>query len=708
MVAQQKHFLDSLLFARSVAVVGASDTPTKMGGRVLGFLLRYGYKGTIYPLNPKSEEISGLRCYPNIRSLPEPPDVAVMAIPRDLIYDSIVECCERGVKNAVIITTGYAEIGEAGRAAQERLRDLIQGSSLRVVGPNVIGVISAANNMPLAATAGLESGVLLEGSIGLVSQSGAMSGSFFGQAQDRNLGLRYMISTGNEVDLELSDFIEYMVDDPGTSAIACFIEGVRKPERFVEVAEKACRAGKPIIALKVGCSERGSRAARSHTASLTGSDAAYNAVFKQAGIVRVDTFDGLLETAMLFSKAKAPSGGGLGVISSSGGSCGFISDLAAAIGLNLPDLSPEVAAKIAETMGLESVQNPVDIGSQQSGHPDMMARVLAAYDTDPRITAVLAALPTSPGLERAGMALAAYARSGRKPVIALPLAGSVAKQATRHLDEVGAPVLMGTEESLKAIKGWFWQAEFQASAAERTPVASCASPADVEAIRVELRKRKGALTEPEAKRVLATYGIPVTSEAVATSAAEAVAAAQRIGYPVALKIVSPEITHKTEARGIKLHLESDEAVSSAYAGIVANARAYRPEATIEGVLVQEMVLDGVETIVGMSRDADFGPTIVFGLGGIFVELLRDVAVRRAPLTRRDAREMVREIRSYAVLEGARGRSRRDVAAVEDILLKLSCLVGDLGDLIEEIDLNPLTVLADGAGAKVVDALMIPR
>jgi acetate---CoA ligase (ADP-forming) len=694
-----------LLYARSIAVVGASDSRKKMGGRVLLFLLRYGYDGRIYPLNPQSDEIFGLRCYPDIRSLPEAPDVVIMAIPKQLIYDPIAQCCERGVKNAVIISGGFAEIGDAGRSSQEKLKSLIQGSSLRVVGPNVIGVISTPNRMPIAATAGLEAGVLLDGSIGFVSQSGAMAGSFFNRAQDRNLGLRYMVSVGNEVDLELSDFVDYMIDDPGTSAIVCFVEGVRKAQRFIEVAEKAVQAGKPIIVLKVGCSERGSRAARSHTASLTGSDATYDAIFKQKGIIRVDTFDGLVETALLFSKTKAPAGEGLGVVSNSGGACGLLSDRSAAVGLSLPDLTPEVAARIAETMGLETIQNPVDTWAQQTGHPDM-ARVLAAYDTDPKITAVLGALGTSPDLDQVGQDLAAYARAGRKPVIAVPLAGSVALQATRHLDDTSAAVLSGIDETLKAIKGWFWRARFQAAAAERAEMPAGPPPQTIEKIRTCLAKRSGALTEPEAKQILAAYCIPITTEMVATSAADAAAAATRIGFPVVLKIVSPEITHKTEAKGIRLNLASEATVRAAYDDIMANARAYRPGARCEGVLVQEMVPGGLETIIGMSKDADFGPNIVFGLGGVFVELLRDVAVRHAPLNRWDAREMVREIRSYAVLEGARGQSRRDIAAIEDVILKLSRLAADLGDLIEEIDVNPLIVLADGAGAKAVDALMI--
>jgi acetyltransferase len=288
----------------------------------------------------------------------------------------------------------------------------------------------------------------------------------------------------------------------------------------------------------------------------------------------------------------------------------------------------------------------------------------------------------------------------------MPLAGSVAQLATRFLDEVNAPVLSGTDEALKAIKCWFGHARFRAAAAERAEAQAGAPAQAVDKIRTRLTGRRGALTEPEAKQILAAYGIPITSEAVATSADEAAAAASRIGFPVALKIVSPEITHKTEAKGIRLNLGSETAVRTAYDEIVASARAFRSDAHIEGVLVQEMVPGGLETIVGMSKDADFGPNIVFGLGGIFVELLRDVAVRHVPLNRWDAREIVQEIRSYAILEGARGQSRRDIAAIEDVIQKLSQLAADLGDLIDEIDLNPLIVLADGAGAKVVDALMI--
>ncbi|MGQ9676143.1 MAG: acetate--CoA ligase family protein [Chloroflexota bacterium] len=708
MGSDQGHQLDALLYPRSIGVIGASDAMNKWGGRILTYLINYGYRGTVYPVNSKYREVMGLRCYPDLRSLPQAPDTVVMAVPNRFIPDLIKECAEIGARNAVIITSGFAETGEAGRGRQEEVKRLARQAGLRIVGPNCLGITSSSHRMALTASLALQAGVLLEGSIGFVSQSGAMAGSFLNRAQDRGIGLRYMISTGNEVDLELAEFIDYMVDDPGTEVIAAFIEGARNPGRLLKAFSKALQVNKPIVVLKVGRSERGSRSARSHTAALTGSDTAYDAIFKQNGVIRVDTFDGLLDTIKLLSKARLPKGSGIGVVTSSGGACGLISDRSQEIGVDIPDLTPTIAAEIAEAMGLDSVENPIDVGSAQSGGPEgeVLLRIIKGYDADPKISALLAVLTTMPGLKPTGEALAAYARTDRKPVIVLSTAGSVADEALRIVEEAGIPVFQTMDEGLKAIKGWVWRARFMSGAEARTISSSRGPAPDVAAIKASLAGKKSALTEPEAKAILAAYGIPITKETVATSGRQAARIAREIGFPVALKIVSPDILHKTEAGGIKLNLKSEREVLAAFDEVMASARACKPTPRIEGALVQEMVSDGVEAIVGMSKDRDFGPTLMFGLGGVFVELLKDVAVRLAPINAWDASEMVREIKSYRVLEGLRGRAPRDVAAIEDVLLKLSRLTSDLADLIDEIDINPLMVLADGRGARAVDALIV--
>ena len=703
-----KHPLDSLLYPRSVAVVGASDNPGKWGGRVLTYLVNYGFPGTIYPINNKYEQVLGLPCYPNLKALPRAPEVVALAVPHRFVPDIMGECAERGVKHVVVITSGFGEIGEEGRARQDRVASLAREAGIRLLGPNCLGLTSSAQRMALTATLALHAGVLLEGSIGLVSQSGALAGSFLNRAQDRHVGLRYMISTGNEADLELAEFIDYMVDDPEVKVIATFIEGVKNPARFLAAIDRAAEADKPIVALKVGRSERAARAARSHTGSLTGTDTAYDALFKQKGVVRVDTFDGLLETSMLLASASPPNGEGIGAVTSSGGACGLLADRSVEIGVKLADLSAATAASVAAVLGLETVQNPVDLLAQQSNDPAPLPKILAALAADENVAAILAAITTMPGLEALAETSVEYARGGRKPLLVLSTAGSVADEALQIVGRAGIPVFTAVDECLKAVRGWVWRARFRMGAEMRGTPPEGGAPADLEALRASLIRKGRPLTEPEAKAVLAAYGIPVTRERVAGSGRQAVECARAIGYPVALKIVSPDILHKTEAGALRLGLQTDEAVLAAYEEVVASARAHRPEARIEGVLVQEMVADGLEVVVGTARDADFGPLILFGMGGIFVELLRDVAVRLAPINRWDAREMVREIRAYPILKGARGQSRRDEAAVEDVLLKLSRLLSDLGDLVEEVDLNPLLVLADGKGAKVADALIVPK
>lgn len=707
MSSRSERPLDSLLYPSSVAVVGASESETKFGGRVLSYLVRFGFKGQIYPINSRHREILGLTCYPDIESLPEAPDVVVVAVPNRYIYDVLVQCCNRRVKNAVILSSGFAETGQAGRTRQEEIKYLASQVGMRIVGPNCLGIISSPHRMPLSATSTLQRGILLEGSIGFVSQSGAMAGSFLNRAQDRHVGLRYMISTGNEADLEIAEFIDYMVDDPGTAVIAAFIEGVRNPERFLQVADKALAAGKPIVALKVGRSERGASAARSHTGALTGTDGIYQGLFQQKGIVRVDTFEALLETAMLFSRAKLPGGDRIAVISSSGGAAGLVADHAAELGLNLVELTAETAAKVAGILGLERVQNPVDFGSMQSEDIGVVPRILEAYQQAPNVDAILGVMTTMPWLMPTAEAFVHHARNSCKPIVVLSMAGSLADDAIRVMEAEQIPVFLSSLDCLKAMRGWLWRADFLRDANARSNSPVIASPPHLDTIRAALAQAP-AITEPEAKSILAAYGIPITHEEVARTAVEAAQAAVRIGFPVAVKIVSPDIPHKTEARGILLNLMDEKAVARAFDEVIANAYAFCPKAEIQGVLVQEMVPRALETIVGVSTDEDFGPSVTFGLGGVFAELLRDVSVRLVPLDCWDAHMMIQEIKAYQVLGGVRGQARRDLFAVEDVLLKLSTLASDLHDCIDEIDLNPLMVLAQGEGVKVADALVVPK
>lgn len=707
MVPNKHHPLDSLLYPRSVAVIGASDSEAKWGGRALIHLLKAGFRGKIYPVNNKYEELLGLRCYHDVRSLPEEPDTVLLAIPNRYICDTIVECCELGVKNAVIISSGFAEAGEAGKARQEDIKRLAGDSGLRMVGPNCLGIVNVAHRLALSAALVLRSDDLLGGNAVILSQSGAMSALFTHRAFDRGMGLRYVVSTGNEVDLELSDFIDYVVEDPDVSVIGLFIEGVRNPRGFLEAIDKAWQADKLVVALKVGRSEVGARAAHSHTAALAGSDTTYDAIFRQKGVIRVDTFDGLIDTMLLLSKTKPATADGLGVVSASGGECGLIADRSVEIGVSLPPLKPEAAAEIASAMGLDAVQNPIDLLSRQRDDPELMPKLISAFDADPDIGALLAVGTMVPELEWINRPLADYAGTGRKPLLAVSTAGSAALPAIAEMKDAGVPVFYDTDECLKAVRAWVWRSRIAGRAVE-VPTVSGPPAEQVKEIRAWLTGRRTAPTEPEAKAILAAYGIAIAREEVAVTGEQAVEIARRIGFPVALKVVSPEITHKTEVQGVRLNLRDEGEVRLAFQQIMTSARAHVPEAHLEGVLVQEMVSDGLEAIVGISMDADFGPTIVFGLGGIFVELLRDVAVRLVPIDGWDARNMIREIKAYRLLEGFRGQPPRDVPAVEDALLKLSRLASDLGDLIEEIDLNPLMVLAEGRGVKVVDALFVPR
>jgi acetyltransferase len=703
--------IHAMLNPQSVAIIGATEKPG-YGGNFLKNLLRSGSQARHYPVNPNRTEVDGTRCYPSIEDVPEAVDLAAIVLPAALVVPTFEACAARGAKSALIISAGFAELGtDEGRARQARLRDIARESGMRLCGPNCLGLANvAARSWTTPSTLIAPDTDRWDIGIGLVSQSGATTyRTLMPMAEDRGIGFRSMICTGNEADLESSDFMQYLIADPGTKVIAAVIEGFKDGAKFAETADLALKAGKPIVILKVGRSEVGARGANSHTAAMTGSDVVHDALFRQKGVVRVNDYDELIEVSAMFAKARPPRGPRVGVSSESGGIATFTADRCGELGLEVPPLSEETREKLVAIMGERgSAANPADLTQfGVGGHfPAVLGHLLAEDRQDLLIL-------SSVGGENQARTVIAANETAEKPILFV-WTGTAREQ-------LGLPLLKESRVPLFFAPGKAAQAARALVDYHRTRRAYLAEveagervlplpPPVLNEIRRLLKEAAGeALNEAESKRLLALFGLRGTREILARDAAAAGAAARSIGFPVAVKIVSDDIPHKTEAGGVALDLKSEAEVAKAFDAIMASARAYAPAARIEGVLVQEMVTGGTELIVGLSRDPHFGPVLMLGLGGVLAEALAASAWRVCPITPREAREMIGEVRGLAtILAGYRGAPKGDVDALADALVAVSRFAVWAGDSLAGLDVNPLAVLAEGRGAVALDALAVPH
>lgn len=711
----------ALLHPRRIAIVGASPK-RGFANNIHQRLVSCGYDGEIFPVNPNYTEVLGFPCYPSLEAIPGGAELAIVVVPSHLVL-GVLESCERAGVGAVnIITSGFAEKqeDETGAERQQAIRDFARRTGIRVVGPNCLGNISVPNNMVASSGAYPK---LHRGPIGLALQSGLLAYSLILPSHDRGIGFSYVVTLGNEADIDVTDMIRYYIDDEETRVIGCFVEQFRRPEMLLEMADRAAEKGKPIVVLKVGRSEAGRRAALAHTGSLVGSDEIVDAVMRQHGIIRVYSLDEMIETLALFHTERLPTGSGVGIAVVSGGAAGLIADIGEDIGVDFPALAPETVEKMEKVIpAYGTVGNPLDYTGQAAQQPEILDGCLSCMAEDPNIDIVVfgQAYPTLlDDAQPTGMVLKdLIKRYPEKLFVAFSLVAGELKN--RHVDPEpgellrdlnGVPFLQGTENSLRAIRSLIRYAEFQRTRSAATQQIDH-DPERAEQARAMVRASAGrALVEREAKELLSLYGIPVTAERLATTAEEAVAAADAIGYPVVLKIESPDIMHKTEAGGVLLGLTDAEAVRAGFAQIIERARAYDPTAELRGVLVQEMVPSGRhELILGMTQDASFGPAVAVGLGGIFVETLKDVALGVPPLREHDARALLSGLRAAPILEGhgARGQGPADLDAVVDVLARFSQLCHDLRDDVSEIDINPLVAFGPGQGVRVVDCLIVPE
>lgn len=692
---------------KSIAIIGASQDLVTISGQPLKHLLSHGYKGKMYPINPKYQEIAGVKCWPSLDSLPEVPELALILVNATRVADMLTLCGKQGVPYVIIFSSGFSETGGNGVAMQQKLADIANEYNIGVIGPNCQGMISPPDNV-YAGFGSIFNADYTAGSVSMVSQSGGFGFSVMNLSSlDGGLPFRQMVTTGNEIGVSTLDFIDYFIRDPNTDIIGAYIEGVKDARRILDVGDKALAAGKPILMWKVGNTEQGQKAAASHTANLGGAMALYKAAFKQKGIIQVDDIQDLVDYGHALRSNRLPRGNRVAIITISGGAGILMTDEIVAGGMQMAQLAPDTVAKLKEFVpSFGSVGNPVDVTAAIFNDLTLINRTLQAINDDPGVDCIAminASLQGEIALNVANEIVAVAAKTDKPIYISWSARDAVAPEAYAVLDAARIPHYKSPVRAGRALAAVSWYAEAKRrNAAQKNDKAPVINKPAAHAM---LKGKTGDVAEYAAKQVLAEYGISVTQEQLATSRDAAVAAAQKIGFPVAMKVQSPDISHKTEAKAVRLGVADAAGVAAAYDEILKNAKAYKADARIEGVLVQEMVGGGIEAIIGITNDALFGPAVMFGLGGIFAEVLKDVSFRLAPITPAMAREMVEEIKGYPVLAGARGKPAADVDALVDTLVKLSALAVDLKDSVVELDINPLIVMPKGKGVKAADALI---
>jgi len=703
--------IEKLLKPKSIAVVGASSNISRVGGRLYNHLIQHGFKGAVYLVNPRHQHIGDMKCYASVSDIPHAVDTLLIAVPANAVVPVLEEAGKANVKSAVVYSSGFSETGEDGRLKQERLEQTAQAFEMSVCGPNCVGVINFQDRIAMSFSQFLNVPALIPGRIAFISQSGALGGSLLNRAQDKKIGFSYFVSGGNEAVLDSTDFMEYFIDDPNTSVIMALLEGVRKAEKFLKVSEQALKKNKPIIVMKVGKTAAGSKAASSHTASMTGSDEVYEGIFRQQGIIRVHDLDDLYLTASAFEKSQLPRGNRVGILTSTGGGGVILTDKLVESGLSVPAPAPETALNLKRVVpAFTSVSNPFDLTAQLINDPELFKKALNVFANDENFDAVIVAASMVAGElseKRASFIIEGVA-SIEKPLFTWWAAGSLSAPGMEKLEASRVPYFASAAQCVNALTALVKYAGFKNKRKSRDAGGLPAPLAAEKEIIALLTSSQAGVTEDKGKQILARYHIPVTVERSGQDLAAVSEIAENVGYPVALKVISPQIRHKTEAGGLRLNIKDKTELSTAFEEISANVRLYDARAEIEGFLVQEMAAPGKEVIIGVKQDPQFGPVVIFGLGGIFVEVLKDFSLRRAPLSETDAREMIEALKGYPLLAGVRGEKRSDLQAIVRALMSVSRLALDLKDMISEIDINPLMVYPEGQGVKVVDCLIIKK
>lgn len=694
------HGLDALFRPAAIAVIGASDDPSRIGGRPIRYLIDSGYSGHLYPVNPRYTTVQGLTGYPSVGAIGAPVDMAIVALAAPLVVDAIRECAAAGVKAVVVFSGGFAEVDAAGEERQRELAQVAAETGIRILGPNCLGLMNAHTGMIATFSASMESGGAVTGNIGFVSQSGAFGSHCFAAARLRGLGFSSWVTTGNEVDVDFADCLAYLATDPDTDVIVAYLEGVRNGARFHEALGLAQRNGKPVIMLKVGRSDVGARAAASHTASLVGSDAAYDAVFRHYGVQRVATIAEMLDVTEAAAKGTYPRGNRVGLVTVSGGVGILLADAAADCELDVRPMPLEAQQKLRELWPYAGVQNPVDTTAQTINQPDLMGKFVDTMLDEGDYDALVVFL-THVGLapEIAGRILEplakARARFPDRPVVVSMMATPAIRADFLAADTIVVEDPTAAVTLVKALVS-------MGSSLRRGRTAEVAPEAPLPVL------PPGRLGEHDVKQLLAAAGVPGLAERVVRDEDSAVAAAEAIGGPVVLKVASPAIAHKTEIQGVLLGVEGEHAVREGFRALIARAARAVEGADGDGVLVAPMVSAGVELIMGMKHDEVLGPLVVLGTGGVAAELHNDVVVRVPPLDRDESRATIGELRSWPLLTGWRGGPVADVEALVDALTAFSHVAVAWQHDLDSLEVNPLVALPAGQGVVALDALLVRR
>lgn len=686
---------------QSVAVIGASRDEEKLGHGVLKNLLHYGYKGKVYPINPKADEVLGLRAYPSVLDVPGEIEMAVVVVPAPLVARVLEECGQKGVQGVVIITAGFREVGGQGLKEEKRLAEIASRYGMRIIGPNCLGLIDTLS----ALNATFSPSMPRRGDIAIMSQSGALLVAILDWAVAQEVGFSRVVSLGNKADVDEVDILEAWGEDPHSKVIAAYLEGVEDGKRFMEVARRVTPK-MPVVVIKAGTTEAGARAVSSHTGSLAGSEKAYDAALRQSGIVRAHSMEDLFDYAFAFSKQPLIKGNRIAVVTNGGGAGIMASDEVERVGLKMASLSVETIERLRERLPPEAnIYNPVDcLGDADA---ERYGYALETVLNDENVDGVIAAFTTQVVVQAEDFAWAIVERAKRyeKSILASFMGGEISQAGIKILRENGIPNYHFPERAVGAMRAMDRRRRFLDNPPRDIEQFEAHSPWVQEVFQQVRSEGRLAVGDAEARRVMEAYGIPLPQSALARSPEEAVEAAERIGYPVAMKIASPDILHKTDIGGVRLNISGPDEVRDSFDLLNYRALRFMPEAEIWGVLVQEMVVEGChEVLVGMSRDPQFGPLLAFGLGGIYVEALRDVTFCIAPVARWEAREMLSEIRGYSLLRGVRGERPADLEAIVDCILRVSQLVTDFPEIVE-LDINPLIVCEEGKGAVAVDLRM---
>jgi acetyl coenzyme A synthetase (ADP forming)-like protein len=683
-----------------VAVIGASTKPNKLSYGIVKNLSRYHYRGAIYPINPNAQEILGLRCYADVRAVPDPVELAVIVLPAGMTLEALKSCVERGIKAVIIISGGFREIGETGKALEEACLRIAKRNGMRIIGPNCVGTMDMYSGCNTTFIEGMPEA----GPIGFVSQSGAVCGGVVDLVVDKHVGFSHFASLGNEMDVSESDMIEYLGEDDNVKVIAVYVEGIQDGKRFMDVARKVS-AIKPIVMLKAGRSEAGARAVSSHTGSLAGSHAAYKAAFEQSGVIEVNDIQTLFNVAWGLGCQPLPRGRRAAITTNAGGPAALASDSLAANKFTLAEVSRETQSNLREKLNPSAqVSNPVDmLGGAEPNEYDWSLQTLIKDDG---VDVLLPILVPQALVDQVGVAQAFVdnAKRTNKTLLSCMMGDASVKEARALLHQNRVPMYQYPEEAGRVLGAMDAYSNYLH---RKTPSM---------AVLPDIRKEEGeelikkyiardALGEVETRPLLQAYGIPVVPGDLARDAQEAVRIADEIGFPVVMKIVSKDILHKSDAGGIKLNLNGAIELKIAYDEMFQSIAAKLPEASLEGVLIEKMVPKGQEVIVGMRRDATFGPLMMFGMGGVFVELIKDVAFKVAPLSSDDISDMISSTYAGKLLKGFRGSAPADVIALSNVIARLGQLAVDFPEL-DEIEINPLLVFNQGEGVLSLDSRAI--